>query len=115
GPRRLRRMRAAPVPRSLVWATDLDTLPFDRVVERRDGFLLIRPPGNPAHHWGNLLLFDRPPVDGDALRWEALFDAEFGDEPRVRHRTFAWDRTDGVAGAAREEFGGRGYDLEESI
>jgi hypothetical protein len=33
----------------------------------------------------------------------------------VRHRTFAWDRTDGAAGAAREEFAGHGYDLDESI
>ena len=110
-----RDVHAAPVPRSLVWATDLDTLPLDRVVERRDGFLLVRCPGNPMHYWGNLLLFDRPPRAGDALRWEALFDAEFADEPRVRHRTFAWDRTDGAVGAARDEFAGRGYDVEESI
>jgi ribosomal protein S18 acetylase RimI-like enzyme len=101
--------------RSLVWATDVDVLPLDRVVERRDGFLLVRSPRNPAHYWGNLLLFDEPPRAGDAPRWEALFDAEFGDEPRVRHRTFGWDRADGATGAAREEFGPRGYDVEESI
>ena len=77
------------VPRSLVWATDLDVLPQGRVAERRDGYLLIRSPGNPAHYWGNLLLFDEAPGEGDAARWEALFDEEFGDEPRVRHRTFA--------------------------
>ena len=67
------------------------------------GFLLVRSPGNPAHYWGNLLLFDREPRAGDAPRWEALFDEAFGDEPRVRHRTFA-----GIgpmdSGAAREEF-----------
>jgi ribosomal protein S18 acetylase RimI-like enzyme len=101
--------------RSLVWETDVDVLPLDRVVERRDGFMLVRSPRNPAHYWGNLLLFDEPPRAGDAPRWEALFDAEFGDEPRVRHRTFGWDRTDGKTGAAREEFGPRGYDVEESI
>ena len=106
---------ASPVPRSLVRATGLDVLPLDRVVERRSGFLLIRSPSNPTHFWGNLLLFDREPLAGDALRWEALFDEAFGDEPRVRHRTFAWDRADGVAGAAREEFAGRGYDIDESI
>jgi len=103
------------VPRSLVLATDIDVLPQDRVVERRDSYLLVRSPGNPAHYWGNLLLFDEPPVAGDAGRWEALFDAEFGDDPRVRHRSFTWDRADGVAGAAREEFAGRGYDIEESV
>ena len=104
-----------PVPRSLVWATDLDTLPLDHVVERRGGHLLVRSPSNPSHYWGNLLLFDEPPAPGDAARWEALFASEFGDEPRVRHRTFAWDRADGALGAAREEFEGLGYDLEESV
>ncbi len=103
------------VPRSLVWATDLDTLPLDRVVERRDGYLTVRSPDNPAHYWGTLLLFDEPPAAGDGPRWEALFDEAFGDDPRVRHRTFAWDRSDGVAGAAREEFVARGYEIEESV
>ena len=84
------------VPRSLVRATDLDVLPLDRVVERRPGFLLIRSPSNPEHFWGNLLLFEGAPRTGDALRWEALFEEVFGDEPRVQHRTFAWDRTAGA-------------------
>jgi ribosomal protein S18 acetylase RimI-like enzyme len=103
------------VPRSLVWATGIDVLPLDRVVERRPEFLLVRSPSNPAHYWGNLLLFDEAPRAGDALHWEALFDEVFADEPRVRHRTFAWDRTDGAAGAAYEEFAGRGYRMDESV
>ena len=111
------RMRAPSdtTPRSLVWATDLDVLPLDRVVERRDGYLVVRSPGNPTHYWGNLLLFDDPPAEGDAGRWEAQFANAFGSDPRVRHTTFAWDRPDGDLGAAREEFGGRGYDVEETI
>lgn len=106
---------ATRVPRSLIWATQVDVLPLDCVVERKDEYLLVRSPGNPTHYWGNLLLFDQPPGVGDGRRWERLFEVEFGDEPRVRHRTFAWDRTDGEAGLAREEFVRRGYDLEESI
>ena len=90
-------------------------LPVDRRVERRDGYLAIRSPSNPAHYWGNFLLFDEPPRSGDRGRWEALFDLEFGDDPEVRHRTLAWDRTDGAVGAAREEFVDHGYDLDESI
>lgn len=101
--------------RSLVYATDLDVLPLDRVIEQRDDYVLVRSPGNPAHYWGNLLLFPEPPVAGDGLRWEALFAAEFAGEPRIRHRTFAWDRPDFDLGAAREEFVARGYDLEESV
>ena len=106
---------ATPVPRSLAWATAIDTLPLDRVVERRDGYLVVRSPGNPRHHWGNLLLFDRPPGVGDAKEWERLFEAEFGDGPLVRHKTFAWDCTDGEAGLAGTEFVDRGYDLDESV
>jgi ribosomal protein S18 acetylase RimI-like enzyme len=33
----------------------------------------------------------------------------------VRHHTFAWDRTDGDFGRAREEFGAGGYLIDESI
>ena len=106
---------AIPVPRSLVLATGLDVLPVDRVIEQRDGYVLVRSPGNPSHYWGNYLLFESAPQPGDGGRWEALFDAEFAGEARVRHRTFAWDEPGGVEGAAREEFVARGYDLDESV
>ena len=104
-----------PTPRSVAIATDLDVLPAGSIVERRHGYLLVRSPTNPAHYWGNFLVFDEPPGDGDADRWEALFEREFRDEPRVRHRAFTWDRVDGVAGRAREEFVARGYVLDASI
>src|SRR5207248_4049021 len=100
---------------SLVWATSVETLPLDRVIVRKDDYLLVRSPSNPAHHWGNLLVFDRPPGAGDARRWEQLFELEFGEDPRVRHKTFAWDRIDGEVGLAHDEFVPRGYDLDESI
>src|SRR5436305_1575138 len=75
-------------PRSLIHATDLDVLPPDKVVERRDDHLVVRTPSNPAFYWGNFLIFDAPPAAGDAERWEAAFAAAFADEPRVRHRAF---------------------------
>jgi ribosomal protein S18 acetylase RimI-like enzyme len=103
------------VPSSLVFATDYDVLPLDHVVQRRDGYLAVRSPGNPAHWWGNLLLFDDAPKAGDGARWERLFDSEFGDEPLVAHVTLAWDRVDGAVGRAREEFVSRGYELEEAV
>src|SRR4051794_21426460 len=102
-------------PRSVGWATSIDVLPLDAVVERYDGFLVVRSPGNPSHYWGNLLIFDDPPGDGDGARWEALFAEAFADEPRVRHRTFAWDCTDGDIGAARSAFVDRGYELDASV
>jgi ribosomal protein S18 acetylase RimI-like enzyme len=102
------------VPRSLVWATDIDALPLDRVVERRPGYLVVRSPTNPTHYWGNLLLFDGAPQAGDAARSEVLFDAAFADEPLVRHRTFGWDATE-HAPADAEEFARLGYDVETSV
>ena len=75
----------------------------------------MRSPTNPTHYWGNLLVFDDAPAPGDGLRWEALFAAEFADEPRVIHRTFAWDRTDDVRGASYSEFRARGYDVDLSV
>ncbi len=103
------------LPRSLVWATEVDVLPIDHVVTRRDRYLVVRSPGNPTHYWGNLLLFDEPPGPGDGSAWERAFELEFGGDPRVRHRTFAWDRVDGSLGCALEEFVARGYELEQSI
>jgi hypothetical protein len=103
------------VPRSLVWATSIDVLPPDHTVRRRDGYLVVRSPSNPTHWWGNLLLFDDAPAEGDGERWEALFAAEFADEPRVEHRTFAWDRTGDERGAAAPEFAARGYNIELSV
>ena len=103
------------MPRSLVWATSIDVLPPDRVVERRDGYLVVRSPANPAHYWGNLLLFDDAPAAGDGERWEGLFAAEFAGEPRVGHHTFAWDQTGDVRGAVETEFAARGYDLDLSV
>ena len=85
----------APTPRSLVLATDIDVLAIDHTVRRRDGYLVVRSPSNPAFWFGNFLVFDDAPGPGDGARWERLFEREFADEPRVRHRTLRWDRTDG--------------------
>jgi ribosomal protein S18 acetylase RimI-like enzyme len=103
------------VPRSLVYATEIDVLGPDREVERRGDHLVVRSPSNPAFYWGNFLLFDTAPRSGDGERWEQLFEEAFGDEPRVRHRAFGWDETDGSLGAAPEAFGARGYVVEGSV
>jgi len=105
----------AHMPRALVWATDIDVLPQDRILEQRDAYLLVRSPSNPTHYWGNLLLFPEPPGEGDGARWEEAFESEFAAEPGVRHRTFAWDVTDGSLGRAQQEFAERGYDLEQTV
>ncbi len=105
----------AAVPRSLVWATDIDVLPADHVAVRRGDHVVVRSPSNPTHYFGNLLVFDDVPRAGDRRRWEEIFAAEFGDEPAIRHRTFCWDRTDDALGDARDEFEAAGYDLERTV
>jgi ribosomal protein S18 acetylase RimI-like enzyme len=90
-------------------------LPLDRVLERRDGYLVVRSPSNPTHWWGNHLLFDEPPLEGDAARWPQLFAHEFAQEPLVRHVTLAWDALDGELGRAREDFVARGYRLDQAV
>jgi ribosomal protein S18 acetylase RimI-like enzyme len=97
---------------SLVWATDIDVLAPESVVHRRDGYWAIHSPSNPTYWWGNFLLFDDAPGPGDGGRWEQLFETEFGDRREVTHRSFAWDRADGAAGAAERELVSRGYELE---
>jgi len=97
-----------------VWATDIDVLERDRLLERRDGYWAVHSPTNPTFWWGNFLLFDDPPGPGDGERWEALFEAEYSARSEVTHRTFAWDRPDGDAGDAEHEFVERGYELERT-
>lgn len=87
--------------RSLVWNTDVDVLPRDRELRRGDGYWVVRSPGNPAHYWGNLLIFDAAPGPGDRERWIDCFRSEL---PGVEHCTLAWDVIDGSLGAAASEF-----------
>ena len=101
------------VPRSLVWATGIDVLPPDRVVQRHDGYLVVRSPSNPTHWWGNLLIFDEAPAAGDGARWERLFAEAF--EPVPEHRTFAWEQTTDIRGAADTEFVARGYSVDLNV
>jgi ribosomal protein S18 acetylase RimI-like enzyme len=89
---------------SLGWATDVDVLPGDRVVTRRDGYWVVRSPRNPSHFWGNFLVFDDPPHNGDRQRWEAVFALELGRYPGIEHGTFVWDRIDGAEGQLATEF-----------
>jgi RimJ/RimL family protein N-acetyltransferase len=80
---------------SLGWRTDLIFPRFDaQVIARRD-HLLVRTPHNPTFWWGNFLLFDRVPVDGDAAPWLAHFDAEIASrQPESRHVAFGVDSSE---------------------
>ena len=60
------------------------------VIDRGE-YWLVRTPSNPTYYSGNLLIFNRPPVEGDYARWLEMFEREFKDEPEVRHVLFMWD------------------------
>lgn len=74
---------------SLGWRTELIFHRFDGEVIARDDHLLVRTPHNPTFYWGNFLLFDRPPREGDAARWRALFDTQIAQrQSESRHLAF---------------------------
>ncbi len=63
------------------------------VLDRRaeHGCRVIRTPVNPTFYWGNYLLFDRAPTQGDALRWPRLFERFISNhQPESTHRAFGW-------------------------
>lgn len=102
--------------RCLTFATDVDVLPLEPRVGERPGRLVVRTPDDPAHYWGNFLLFPYAPGAGDRERWEDAFDEDIaGRQPGTRHRAFEWDVADGELGAAEAEFVHAGYELERTV
>lgn len=80
------------------------------IVEEHEDFVAVRTPGNPDYHFGNLLIFDRPPRAGDEDRWPERFEQIFGAHPPVRHAAFAWSADDDRG--AVEPFLRRGYTFQ---
>jgi len=60
-------------------------------ISERADYLVIKTPSNPGFHWGNYLVFARPPQAGDAELWPALFRKEFADLPGIQHMAMTWD------------------------
>jgi hypothetical protein len=104
---------AARVTRSLGLRTDLMTIAWDGAIdELEDGVIRARTPTNPDFYFGNFLLYPDAPAAGDATTWVRRFEAEFADDPRIRHVTLRWDRPDGARGAIAEL---EGFALEETV
>ena len=76
---------------SLGCRTDLIFPEFEGEVEDRGSYLRIRTPANPSYWWGNYLLFEHSPGEGDFERWTDLFEKEIGVPPETEHIVFAWD------------------------
>lgn len=100
-------------PRSLGWRTDLIFARFDGIVSARTDHLVIRTPHNPTFWWGNFLLFDHVPREGDAAAWLARFEAEIAAlQPDSRHVTFGIDS--GADFALPPDFAAAGFTLSAS-
>ena len=77
---------------SLGWRTDLIFPRFDAQVIERPGYVLVRTPQNPNFWWGNFLLFDHAPAEGEVGQWLAHFEAEIASlQPESRHIAFGVD------------------------
>lgn len=77
---------------SLGWRTHLIFPRFDAQVVERPGHWLVRTPANPTFWWGNFLLYEHAPREGDAAAWLAAFDEEIArPQPASRHLAFGID------------------------
>ena len=77
---------------SLGWRSELIFPRFDAEVVVRPDYLLIRTPQNPTFWWGNFLLFDCAPREGDAAVWMTAFEREIAQhQPESRHIAFGVD------------------------
>ncbi len=97
--------------RSLGYRTDLFFCPL---VTDRGSYLVVRTPDNPGYHWGNFLLFDRPPGPGALEAWFAAFETEIASKQATDHRALAWDGVAGEMGDV-QPFVEQGMDLERSV
>lgn len=95
--------------RSLGYRTDLALLRWggSQIVDRGD-HLVIRSPHNPTHWWGNFLLLDAVPTEGDTDRWFDTFATEF---PGATHVALGFDGLDGSV-ADLAAFSARGCTVE---
>jgi RimJ/RimL family protein N-acetyltransferase len=98
-----------PTALALNWQTDLIFARFDGEVHDRGDHLLVRTPGNPTFWWGNFLLFDHAPREGELGDWLAAFERAL---PAADHRAFGIDTRAPVTLPA--DFAAAGFRLDEA-
>ncbi len=102
------------LPTSLTFKTNSIFWRFEGEVSERDDYCLVRTPTNPTYYDGNLLYFDRPPLDGDYQRWLKFFEREFSDQPTVSHMLFIWDMPDKEV-VDVEQFLDGGFEVQSNV
>jgi ribosomal protein S18 acetylase RimI-like enzyme len=84
--------------KSLGFQTEVLLRRFEGEVVDRPDYLVLRTPKNPSYRWGNFLIFQDLPREGDLEKWKAIFAKEIGTLPDYPHFLFGWDGIDGEVG-----------------
>jgi ribosomal protein S18 acetylase RimI-like enzyme len=100
--------------KSLGFQTELLFRRFEGEVIERPYYLVIRTPKNPGYRWGNFLIFQDPPKEGDLEKWKDIFAKEIGTPPDYNHFVFGIDGLKGEAGVL-EPFLKAGFELEKTV
>lgn len=99
--------------KSLGHRTDLLFNQLDGSVVDKGEYIVATTTSNPNYFWGNLLLYKKPPQQGDLEKWKSDFKNEF-QNPDIYHITLAWDSPSAEEGDC-SEFINEGFSLDKSI
>ncbi len=99
---------------SLGFQTNLMFTRFSGEVIDRGSYVLAQTPSNPGYHWGNYIIFDRPPRKGDLAAWTGIFKQEFPYYRQPQHFTFAWEHSARVA-SDTQEFVEAGFEEDSAL
>lgn len=94
---------------SLGYRTDLIFAHFNGNVIDRGDHLVIRTPSNETFYWGNFVIFESAPREGDLEAWLETFRREI---PYARHVAIGWDAQER---GQTEAFIEAGLTLEASV
>jgi ribosomal protein S18 acetylase RimI-like enzyme len=100
--------------KSLGYQTELLFRRFEGEVIERPNYLVIRTFKNPGYRWGNFLIFQAPPKEGDLENWKAIFAKEIGTPPEYTHFVFGLDGVNGEVGQLGP-FLQAGFELEKTV
>lgn len=96
--------------KSLARKTDLLFARFSGEVIIQKNYTAIKTPSNPGYHWGNYLVFDKAPIEGDFQKWKDIFQKEFPYYSTPQHMVFTWEEE---KKGAIEEFLENGFEFDE--
>ena len=99
---------------SLGYQTEVLLRSFEGEVIEHPDYLVLRTPRNPGYRWGNFLIFQHPPKQGDLEKWKDIFAKEVGTPPQYQHFLFGWDGSNAGLGA-KEEFLAAGFELYNDV